>query len=64
VTKERTIQPLEIVVGTCGSDRVWAWDSLRGDILSFRIDRFIAWDDAEPHQDWEDSPQGRAIAGR
>jgi predicted DNA-binding transcriptional regulator YafY len=65
VTKERVLHPLEIVVGKCGSDIVWAHDSIRDGILSFRLDRFVAWDaDDEPHQDWEDSPQGRAIAGR
>jgi predicted DNA-binding transcriptional regulator YafY len=43
VTKERVLHPLEIVVGKKGSDIVWAYDSIRDGILSFRLDRFVAY---------------------
>jgi predicted DNA-binding transcriptional regulator YafY len=43
VTKERVLHPLEIVIGKCGSDKIWAWDSLREDVLTFRLDRIIAY---------------------
>jgi predicted DNA-binding transcriptional regulator YafY len=43
VVKERVIEPLEIVVGRHGSDLIWAWDSIRGTVLSFRIDRVVAY---------------------
>jgi predicted DNA-binding transcriptional regulator YafY len=50
-----------------------AYCTLRREWRSFRLDRMLAChelttpDDieaAEPHQDWEDSPQGRALAAR
>jgi predicted DNA-binding transcriptional regulator YafY len=65
LTKSRVIHPLDIAVGTKGSDLVWVHDSLRDGIISLRLDRIVAWSAVtETRQDWEDSPQGRAIAGR
>jgi predicted DNA-binding transcriptional regulator YafY len=40
--KQRTIRPVSIEVGNRGSDIVVAEDSLRGTILTFRVDRFVA----------------------
>jgi predicted DNA-binding transcriptional regulator YafY len=44
---ERTIRPRSIEIGPRGSDLVFADDSLRGRVLSFRIDRFVAYASAE-----------------
>jgi predicted DNA-binding transcriptional regulator YafY len=51
-----------------------AYCTLRREWRSFRLDRMLACHalttpddvlaDDEPHQDWEDSPQGRALAAR
>lgn len=43
IVKERTIRPMRIAIGPRGSDLVHAEDSLRGCVLTFRIDRFVAY---------------------
>lgn len=43
IVNERTIKPMRIVIGPRGSDLVHAEDSLRGRVLTFRIDRFVAY---------------------
>ena len=53
---------------------VKAFCTYRNAVRTFRLDRMSCVQhvimpgevatDAEPHQDWEDSPQGRAIAAR
>jgi predicted DNA-binding transcriptional regulator YafY len=47
VVKERTIRPMGITIGRRGSDLVHAEDSLRGCVLTFRIDRFVAYEPVE-----------------
>lgn len=43
IVKTRTIRPLDITVGTKGSDLVHAHDSIRDSILTFRVDRIVAY---------------------
>jgi hypothetical protein len=43
VVKARTIRPVEIEIGYHGADVVKAHDSIRRQVISLRIDRFVAY---------------------
>lgn len=43
VVKARTIRPQRIEIGYHGGDLVYAHDSLRQQVISLRIDRFVAY---------------------
>lgn len=46
VVKARTIRPTRIEIGYHGGDLVYAHDSIRRQVISLRIDRFVAYGQA------------------
>jgi predicted DNA-binding transcriptional regulator YafY len=72
----RVVWPSSLTLSAANDITCKGYCTLRGTIRSFRLDRMLtchalttpddmeADEPQEPHQDWEDSPQGRALAAR
>ena len=72
----RVVWPSSLTLSAANDITCRGYCTLRGTIRSFRLDRMLtchalttpddmeADEPQEPHQDWEDSPQGRALAAR
>jgi len=72
----RVVWPSSLTLSAANDITCKGYCTLRGKIRSFRLDRMLtchaltspddmeADEPQEPHQDWEDSPQGRALAAR
>jgi predicted DNA-binding transcriptional regulator YafY len=71
----RCLWPMSVTLTKDSQITARCYCTLRREYRSFRLDRMLTChelstpDDAEtaddePHQDWEDSPQGRALAAR